>query len=98
MIDAYAIKHILKNHSDKVKENLRGQNIITEEDLELLPEVLINPDLVFYDGKNNIGKDTFQFQKQIGDKYIVIKEVRSKNKHLALNTMRIILKKEKNQD
>lgn len=95
-IDAYAVKHILKNHRDKGKENKRGQEVISEDDLYLLPEILKNPDIVFYDGKNKLGKDCFQFQKTIGNKYIIIKEVRTGKKQLALNTMRVFLNKKEN--
>lgn len=95
-IDAYSIKHILKNHQDKAKENRRGQEVISEEDLFLLPDILKNPDIVFYDGKNKLGKDCFQFQKIIGNKYIIIKEVRTGKKQLALNTMRVFLNKKEN--
>lgn len=95
-IDAYAVKHILKNHRDKAKENNRGQEVITEEDLLLLPEILNEPDIVFYDGKNKLGKDCFQFQKTIGNRYIIIKEVRTGKKQLALNTMRVFLTKKEN--
>lgn len=95
-VDAYAIKHILKNHQDKSKENKRGQEVISEDDLFLLPEILKNPDIVFYDGKNRLGKDCFQFQKTIGNRYIIIKEVRTGKKQLALNTMRVFLNKKEN--
>ena len=91
-IDVYAIKHILKNHGVPEIEIPKGQVAITDKDFKLIQDVLENPDLVFYDGKNKLGKDVFQFQKMIGDKYIVIKEVRTGKKQLALNSMRIIKK------
>lgn len=91
-IDVYAIKHILKNHGTPEIETPKGQVAITDSDFEQITDILENPDLVFYDGKNKLGKDVFQFQKMIGDKYIVIKEVRTGKKQLALNTMRIIKK------
>ena len=91
-IDVYAIKHILKNHGFSEIEIPKGQVAITDKDFKLIQDVLENPDLVFYDGKNKLGKDVFQFQKMIGDKYIVIKEVRTGKKQLALNSMRIIKK------
>ena len=91
-IDVYAIKHIIKNHGDVSIEAPKGQVAITDIDFSLIPDILENPDLVFYDGKNKLGKDVFQFQKIIGDKYVVIKEVRTGKKQLALNSMRIIKK------
>jgi hypothetical protein len=95
-IDAYAIKHILKNHNSKEKENRRGQEVVTEKDIELLPDILQNPDLAFYDGKNRLGKDCFEFQKQLFNKYVVILEIRTGKKQLALNTMRIFINKKEN--
>ena len=95
-IDVYAIKHIIKNHGYQEIEIPKGQIAITDKDFELIVDILENPDLVFYDGKNKLGKDVFQFQKMIGDKYIVIKEVRTGKKQLALNSMRIIKKNRHN--
>jgi valyl-tRNA synthetase len=95
-IDVYAIKHIIKNHSRPEIEVPKGQIPITDKDFYLIIDILENPDLVFYDGKNKLGKDVFQFQKMIGDKYIVIKEVRTGKKQLALNSMRIIKKNRHN--
>ncbi|MEA5259619.1 hypothetical protein VB264_17610 [Arcicella aquatica] len=91
-IDVYAIKHIIKNHGVPEIETPKGQVAITDADFNLIPEILQNPDLVFYDGQNKLGKDVFQFQKIIGDKYVIIKEVRTGKKQLALNSMRIIKK------
>ena len=91
-MDVYAIKHILKNHGIPEIEIPKGQIAVNDKDFELIIDILENPDLVFYDGKNKLGKDVFQFQKMLGDKYIVIKEVRTGKKQLALNSMRIIKK------
>lgn len=91
-IDVYAIKHIIKNHGIPEIETPKGQVAITDEYFTLIPEILENPDVAFYDGKNKLGKDVFQFQKIIGDKYVIIKEVRTGKKQLALNSMRIIKK------
>ena len=91
-IDVYAIKHILKNHGIPEIEIPKGQIAVNDKDFELIIDILENPDLVFYDGKNKLGKDVFQFQKMLGDKYIVLKEVRTGKKQLALNSMRIIKK------
>jgi valyl-tRNA synthetase len=91
-IDVYAIKHIIKNHSIPEIETPKGQIAVTDKDFTLILEVLENPDVVFYDGKNKLGKDVFQFQKMIEDKYVIIKEVRTGKKQLALNSMRIIKK------
>lgn len=95
-VDVYAIRHIIKNHSQSEIETPKGQIAITDGDFELIIDILENPDLVFYDGKNKLGKDVFQFQKLIENKYVVIKEVRTGKKQLALNSMRIIKKNRHN--
>lgn len=92
-IDNFAIKHVLKNHGNPEVESLRGQVAVTDKDFELIPLVLSNPDLVFYEGKSRLDKDVFQFQKKIGNNYIVLKEVRTGKRELALLSMRIIKSK-----
>ena len=62
-IDVYAIKHILKNHGIPAVEIPKGQIAITDKDFELIQDVLENPDLVFYDGKNELGEDVFNFRE-----------------------------------
>jgi hypothetical protein len=93
-IDMYAIRHIFKEHSNPQKEEGRGQVVVTEDDIILILEVLEDPDLFFYDGKSRLGKDIFVFQKQIGNRYVIIKEVREGKKRIALHSMRIFKAKE----
>ena len=93
-IDMYAIRHIFKDHTDAKKEESRGQIVINESDLLLVFDVLNQPDLFFYDGKSRLGKDIFVFQKLIGNRYVIIKEVREGKKKIALHSMRIFKTKE----
>ncbi|MBD2751753.1 PBECR3 domain-containing polyvalent protein [Spirosoma validum] len=96
-IDTYAIRHIMKSHGNPQKKEARGQKAITTDDFELIYQIINDSDVVFYDGKNRIGREVIQFQKRIGDRYIILKEVRNGRKQLALNSMRII-KIKRNQD
>lgn len=96
-IDIYAIRHIMKSHGNAVKEEARGQKSVTVEDFGLIYQIVTKSDVVFYDGQNKIGRDVIQFQKLIGDQYIILKEIRTGRKQLALNSMRVIHKK-RNQD
>ncbi len=89
-LDVYAIKHIFKNHGNAEKEEKRGQIAIQGSDFELIEEIINAPDVVFYDGKNKIGREVLQFQKQVKNRYIILKEVRTGKKQLSLNSMRII--------
>jgi phage-Barnase-EndoU-ColicinE5/D-RelE like nuclease3 len=93
-IDMYAIRHIFKEHTDAKKEESRGQIVINESDILLVFDVLNQPDLFFYDGKSRLGKDIFVFQKLIGNRYVIIKEVREGKKKIALHSMRIFKTKE----
>ena len=97
-IDAYGIKHVLQGHGDKKRENNRGQEAVTEEDFGLLCQIINQPDNVFFDGKDKFGRDCFQFQIHLQHKYVVIMEVRTGRKQLALKTMRIFTQKKENQN
>jgi hypothetical protein len=90
MVDIYAIRHIMKSHGNEQKEAMRGQKAVSVSDFEQLTVILSEPDVVFYDGRNKIGRDVFQFHKRIGDLYVVLQEVRTGKRQLALNSMRII--------
>lgn len=90
IVDIYAVKHIIKNHGNAEKEEKRGQIAIKTSDFELIEKVINTPDFVFYDGKNKIGRDVLQFQKLIDNRYIILEEVRTGKKQLALNSMRIV--------
>ena len=95
-IDVYAVRHIMKSHGNKLKEEVRGQKAITVDDFNLLYDIVSQPDTVFYDGLNRIGREVLQFQKQVGDLHIILKEVRTRKRQLALDSMRII-KTKRNQ-
>ena len=97
-IDAYGIKHILQGHGDKKRENSRGQEAVTQNDFGLLYQIINRPDHVFFDGKDKFGRDCFQFQSYLGNKYVVIMEIRTGRKQLALKTMRIYTTKKENQN
>lgn len=90
------INHTIKNHSDKLKEEKRGQIPITEKDFERLPDVFENPDTIEYAGKNKIGRETIKYTKTFDDGTTVVYEaiLGKKKKELEFSTMF----KLKNQD
>lgn len=92
IIDSYAVKHIFKNHGNALREAKRGQIAVTPLDIEQVEYILTNPDKIYYDGKNDIGRDVIVFEKLIKGRYVIIEEVRTKRKTLAVNSMRIIQK------
>ena len=95
-IDVYAVRHIMRSHGNKLKEEARGQKAITVDDFNLLYTIVSQPDTVFYDGLNRIGREVLQFQKRVDDLHVILKEVRTGKKQLALNSMRLI-KTKRNQ-
>jgi hypothetical protein len=97
-VDMYGIKHILQGHGDKKRENSRGQESVTQEDFELVSQIINYPDNVFFDGTDKFGRDCFQFQKQLNHKYILMMEVRTGKKQFMLKTMRIFTIKKENQN
>lgn len=88
LIDSSAINHILKNHGNSKREQARGQIAIDKYDIANLPEIIQNPDTVVYGLKNDIGRDLIVSIKQMGDSVVVLEEVRSGRKKVALNSMR----------
>ena len=96
-IDAYGVKHVLQGHGDKRRENQRGQQAVKEEDFELMVQIINNPEIVFFDGTDRLGRDCFQFQATFDNKYVIIMEIRTGRKQLALKTMRIFTAKKENQ-
>ena len=95
-IDIYAIKHILKEHGNESKEDTRGQIAVKDEDILLVFDVLQFPDLILNSGKNKLGKETITFIKQVDNRYVIIQEVRTGRKTVALNSMRIFKTKRTN--
>ncbi len=102
-IDNFGIIHTLEQHGNPITEAKRGQIAVTREDFLTFLEVFLYPDDV-----KNIGvtKRTnlplLQFEKELDDKKIVIKEVRtitSTKKHkvsrLVFHTMYKIKKSNK---
>ncbi len=71
VIDRYSVRHIMKSHGNAEKEKMRGQRAVTASDFELTYQIVTEPDVVFYNGKNRIGRDVLQFQKRIGEHYII---------------------------
>ena len=83
---------------DKRRENQRGQQAVKEEDFELMVKIVNNPEIIFFDGTDRLGRDCFQFQATFANKYVIIMEIRTGRKQLALKTMRIFTIKKENQN
>ena len=88
-LDSYAINHTLNNHGDKAKEKSRGQVGITNEDLQMIPEIIDHPDSVILGTKNKKGQDQVFFVKQMPDgTALIVEEIRTGEKTLSVESMR----------
>lgn len=87
-IDKSAINHSINAHGDRLKEASRGQIAIDPKDFESLPEVLDDPDFVTTDGPTKKGLETVVWGKVFNGHLVVIEEVRTGKKELALVSMR----------
>ncbi len=95
-ISLFALRHIIKRHNNEKIEAARNQVVITNKELEKIPLVIEQFDFCYADGKNKIGKDVFVFVKNLGNRYIIIKEIRTGRKTISLDSMRIVkIKKRK---
>ena len=89
VLDNYGVRHTMKQHSDPVRELKRGQLAVTFEDFGLIPLITGEPDNVYADGKNRIGREVIVFVKLIdGIGYRHVEEIRGKHKLVATDSMR----------
>jgi hypothetical protein len=74
------LQHIERRHGP-----LSGDRTpLTEDDYQLLPELISNPDQVTMSPKLHLGMPVIEYRKQIGDLYIAAEFVRPKAKELVL--------------
>ena len=73
-IDSYSIIHTLERHGNPIKEAKRGQIGIQKHHFKEILEVILNPDVVRYDVRNK--RASLIFEKDKGDRYFVVKEIR----------------------
>ena len=89
ILDNYGVRHTLKQHGDPVKEAKRGQIAVTLEDFGKIGLVTTEPDDIFSDGTNKIGRQVIVFVKLIdGIGYRHVEELRGKHKLVATDSMR----------
>lgn len=74
------IKHAWKQHGNEKKEQLRGQEAITEKDLELIPEITLNFDSVQLSPEQSEGRPVIVYKKKIGPEYVYLEMVLGKDK------------------
>jgi hypothetical protein len=89
VLDNYGVRHTLKQHGNAKQESQRGQIAVTPEDFEKILVITSEPDNVFADGKNKIGRDVIVFVKVIdGIGYRHVEEIRGKHRLVATDSLR----------
>ena len=89
VLDNYGVRHTIKQHGNARQESKRGQIAVTLEDFEKIFAITSQPDDVFADGKNKIGRDVIVYVKVIdGVGYRHVEEVRGKRRLVATDSLR----------
>lgn len=89
IIDNYGVRHTMKQHGNEAKEIKRGQIAVKLDDFSKIALITSDPDDIFADGKNRIGRDVIVFVKVIeGIGYRHVEEVRGKHKLVATDSLR----------
>ena len=89
VLDNYGVRHTIKQHGNPTQEAKRGQIAVTLEDFEKIVLITSQPDNIFADGRNKIGRDVLVFVKVIdGIGYRHVEEIRGKHKLVATDSMR----------
>ena len=87
-IDVSAIKHIKNIHGDEKKEKSRGQVTITDNDIQMVPLIVGNPDYIVFGAKNRQNNEAIVYVKKMNDGSVIfVEEMRTKRKTLSANTM-----------
>ena len=84
---SYGVNHAIKKHGNPKTEESRGQVAITEEDFELIPQIVANPDSIEFGEKNDLGNDLIKYSKTIGNQLFYVEEIRNGRKEVVLQTL-----------
>lgn len=87
------VRKIIKDHGNKILENLRGQDAITLKDFERIDNIILEADNIYISGKTKHNKDVIAFEKELNNKYTLIEFVSTKRKTLETQTMYKKIKK-----
>ena len=89
VLDNYGVRHTIKQHGNARQESKRGQIAVTLEDFGKILAITSQPDDVFADDKNKIGRDVIVYVKVIdGVGYRHVEEVRGKRRLVATDSLR----------
>lgn len=89
ILDNYGVRHTIKQHGNPIREAKRGQIAVELHDFERIEAITSNPDKVFHDGKNKVGRDVLVYTKLIdGIGYWYAEEIRSSKQLVATDSIR----------
>lgn len=80
VIDSSSAQHALQKHGT-------DQIPLKAEHLQLITDIIKNPDTVQYDGQNNRHLDVIKYTKTYGDRIVYLEEIRNGRHQLTMNTM-----------
>ena len=84
------VRHSLREHSNELREDRKGQVALNEKLLSRMPEVYNSPDSIsLSDHKDTRGRNTIIFEKRINGIIIVVNAISGGKKRIALDTMYI---------
>ena len=82
------IRHMLNQHSDKIKEAKKGQIAITSKDIEKIPDIINNYDRIIKGTENTKGEQSIRYTKKYDNKRNYVVEIVPKdNNNLIIKTM-----------
>jgi hypothetical protein len=85
--DAYAARHVFKQHGSEATELPRGQLPVTAEDWARIPDILAAPDRIEFRGERNRGAG-IGYWKRFNGTTLYIEQIRTGRGQLAALTMR----------
>ena len=83
--DTYSITHTMERHGNPIKEAKIGQIAIQKHHFTEILDVIMHPDSVRYEVRNN--RASLIFEKERDDKYFIVKEIRQIQKSRKKNRL-----------
>ena len=86
-ITSNSLVHILNNHGEGGKKLSDGSIPLREEDLELIPYIMVAPDRVEKSSTDMSGRESVRFYKDLSNGYVVVVEKEYKNSPNDMETI-----------
>ena len=94
VLDTNAIRHILKNHGNQEAETKKYANqiAVTDNDFELIPDILNTPDNVTRGKDGNRGKKALIFTKKFLNTYFLVMSISRNNSGVFVEVETLYIK------